>query len=292
MLVSIAMKLKYICISTLLIFFSFAAPVTPIPVSRTFYSTPTIQIVIEENSYPVMLDLGSGFSLSLDKVILDAILDKKPSIPVRWRDYKGTTYESPSYILPKIQIGDLTFENVFVKEENVEFNLNTTIGTGDKGFQIDGVIGRFLIKETNLLLDFEHSLILACNDKMALEAQGISFDEMIPIPFENHQLGILLNAETDAGPIRLILDTGATASVLRASSFENQPQEYYADGYYFLTPQKFAIENHDFDHNFFLLLDVSSELAPADGLLGMDFMENHIIYIDTPNNTLYISQSK
>ncbi len=233
-------------------------------------NTPEINVTIEENTYPLRVDLGAFFSFSLSQEILQNI-HKASYGTTMWADFKGNKYESPTYTIPEIKIGNLTVVNVLTKQENVDFNAVTS--NGPPPSESFGSIGLPILEKYNLFLDFPHSAIYASNSHLHLQQAGLLSKNLLIIPFVLHQDGILISVETDLGTQRLILDTGASHVVIRPPH----------------TPStsKFRIMDHDFGARTILDLDVSPR-DDYEGYLGMAFLREFPLFIDYPNKLIYL----
>lgn len=228
------------------------------------FNIPTLAIQIENQTLPLILDLGSHYPLMLDKSYLDKLTKKAHGISL-WFDVWGNEYTSHTYLIPSISLDDLSWTNVLVRDQPQEWIANTTFSS--LSAPIIGSIGRPILEQTNLLLDFPGSAIYPCSTPPS---------NWHPVPFTLTPDGIAIQVETDIGPTTLILDTGSTWTVLNSSLIT--------------TPRtsKFSINNKDFGPQSLLLLEITPKFQTMNGLLGMDFLRQHAIYIDYPNKTIYI----
>lgn len=278
-------------------FFIFPSQSIHIPLTFTPSGTPVLLASIEGEKVLLQLDLGSKCQLSLRKDILESIKDKRPYEAVQWRDAKGNSYESPSYLIPRVKIGELSLTNIIARQELDVYRINTTLWNDNKD-EVDsthrylGRIGRPLLEKANILLDFRNSMIIVCKNAHQIKKLGFSLSDMIPVPFEGGAKGIIIKADTDAGLLRLALDTGTTITLVRASCLQNQKCAIEERGFSVFTTQKFFIGNNDFGNKNLFLYDITSELNDIDGVLGMDFLKNHVIYIDYEDKMIYIENSK
>jgi hypothetical protein len=267
-----------------------------IPVVFTTSQAPAFKVCINKKPYYLEFDLGSKLQLSLTEDVLSSVNNKESIDSVHWRDVQGNHYQSPSYLIDKIQIENLIFKDIVVKQENDEFNEKCTLwiekGNYIKTKKIVGKIGRPLLEKTNLVLDFAHSKMIACNDKKQLKKHDIDLEKMTRISFKTGKTGIIINTHTDLGPLRMGLDTGATGSAIRKTCLRDQMNTFEKHGYSFFTSTKFLICDVDFGPNDLLLFDITPELDELDGFLGMDFLKKHIIYIDYVEKFIYIEKSQ
>jgi hypothetical protein len=254
--------------------------------------SPLINIEIDGDSFPVVLDSGSKFQLSLHKSVLEKIHKIKLGT-AQWHDFKGNFYESPSYLIPKIKIGNLTLTDVVVAEESEEFIENATLWKQESKEQIlreVGSLGRPILEKFNLLLDLAHSKIVFCNNSKKLKNLGYSLGNMVQLPLKNGR-GIILSAIIDIGEKQFNLDTGSTLNLMRTSLLQNQPmtKEWYGLNSY--TSSHFILGKKDFGKIALQLYDITPELHEIDGVLGISFLEKHIVYIDYRNKVAYIGDS-
>ena len=128
------------------------------PISYNERMVPTIDIKIEDTTYPVELRVGWDRPLMLKKEILDT-LTKTPLGMTKRYPLTKDSYLSPTYLIPKISIGDLTLTNIIViQAQEYEFNS----------------LGKYLGREMNLLLDFPNSCIIACNSFSKLKQERLT----------------------------------------------------------------------------------------------------------------------
>lgn len=245
-----------------------------IPVTLGPRNQPIIDVSVEGITHPFNLDLGSSVAFSLSEKILQKI-DRTKYGTSTWFDFRGNPYESPLYIIPEIKIGNLIFSNVFANRDSEDFHANATI-EGDPQ-QFPGVIGLPILEKYNLFLDFPRSKIYASNDHLSLQKRGLLSQNLLSIPFTPHSDGIILNVETDTGIQRLMIDTGATLTVMRTS----HPT----------FTKKFCIMGHDFGERSIKVLDLSPQFD-FDGSIGMDFIKEHPIFIDYVNKVIFIDLQK
>ena len=238
-----------------------------------------------------MLDLGANFSLSLDEDLLEKI-NTQISDPVKTWDWKGNVYKYPSYLISKVNLCGLEWKNVTVKGTNRQFHESAAIWSDDphkvKIKEFKGTIGVPLLEKTNLCLDLDREAIFSCNSLKTLQKKGICPQDMIQIPFSLIKGHIFVLAETDVGQLNLMIDTGCTISTIKSSLNKEFSQKTDRRGLSFITSSYLKFSENNFGEIDFYLLDLDPGFAEIDGVLGMNFLEKYIIYIDYPNKFLYI----
>lgn len=248
------------------------------------YRIPCTSIEIEGKNYPVEIDLGSKTALSLHKEVLDKIR-KDPCGLSRRADFLGNKYETPLYLIPSIKIGSLLLKKIKAKEESLDFTATNSIVTQAKETQNGGRLGRDFFSGKNLFMDFSHRTLIACSKLKDIEREGYEVKKMTPVPFKNTAGGVVLEIETDMGRMNFVLDTGSTTSVIRDT--KKMPENKMP----IVETLKFSMNGIDFGPQKLYLLNISPEFEEIDGLLGMDFLNEHALYLDFAKKTAYIGKT-
>lgn len=258
-------------------FYNSKAKHTRIFVTFNQSDLPHAEISIEGKPYSVLTNLSSHIPLTLNKNVLESII-KKPSESIKFKDENGDIIEQHTYIIPEFKIGELSFKNVTVAEGEADPNNPQRMGT----------IGMPLLKKNNLLFDFHHSTIIACNNKHQLKKIGYILEEMVKLPFEMLELaaGVNIPVSMDGKIVRLALSTGCTVSFLDASLPIDKEIQKDDVGEKF-TCSHLVIGEKDWGAQDVYIKDFS-QLPELHGLIGMDFLMKHVFYLDFENNTVYI----
>lgn len=267
---------------------------TILPIKFETGNLPYVDMMIEGKNYPLVLDLGSRLELDLHDDVLET-LHKSPYGTEKWRNLKGIEFQYPAYLLPKVEIGSLTFRKVIVaefpKEREKEYLITKDLSHKKRPSPTVGYLGRGLLKNVNLLMDMECSKVILTNSLKKLKKSGYDLTHFEQIPFELIPKGILVLVDTDLGRMKLLLDTGCTFSILHGF-LSPQNIEEDADSYGFPTFEStyFTMNGIDFGRQAFYFIDITEALSDIDGFLGMDFIKKHVIYIDFSRKVLYIQK--
>jgi len=233
-----------------------------LPITYNKDNHPVIDVKIGNRTFAVDVSVGSKHSLFLSKESLDYI-KKQPQGSSEWHDLTGGRYESPSYLIPKMKIENLTVKDV-VAIQSYENK--------------DDKLGKYLGGEFNLFLDFPHSRIIACDSFSRLKAKKFVTDQWSQVPFETNCMGIIFQVETDVGTYKFSLCTTCTTSAL--SSSITQLEEI-------LTTTKFCIGEREFRTTSLDSLELPDMVHEIDGFIGMDFLKKHAVYLDYSNKIAY-----
>jgi len=254
------------------------------------YQIPCAYIEIEKNRYLVEIDLGSKMALSLHKGILEN-MQKTPCGTSRRLDFRGNKYETPLYCIPQVKAGSFLMKKTKAREESLSFaTKGSIIIDGSKECIFAGRLGRDFFADKNLFLDFNHGTLIACSKLKDLGRKGYELNNLIAVPFKSTSDGLVVEVETDLGKQRLVIDTGATASVIRSRDVQDLDCKQ-RNGMTVIETSKFAMGGTDFGLRELYLIDLSPEFNEIDGLLGMDFLKEHVIYLDFARKTAYIRKS-
>ncbi len=258
----------------------------PVKISRS--DTPIINVYIEEKKYPVKFELGS-FSSALDTELLDKI-NKVPGGPVRRSDVRGNPYETQSFLISQMKIGGLVWANVKVGEINAQIRSGSFYGKYNEALLYEemGEIGSSFLEKTNLCLDYYHRAIYRCNSLKVLQKLKICPKNMIKIPFQIKKGFMVIQPETDFGRLNLALSS-SSFTVVRTSFGKELTLQQDWGGLPFDTSTRFILSGNDFGKLDIHFLDIDPKVPEVDGILGMNFLENNILYIDYPNRFIYIA---
>lgn len=238
------------------------------------FHIPFVEAAIQGKAYPFKINLDwTLFPLYLGKDILSQI-DKKRSNGLMTIDVDGDQIEVQTYLIPKIEIGDLVFCDVLAMEVD--------------GDNQAAIIGLKFFENNNLLLDFPNSTMITCNDLDKLKQVGYFIEEMTKTPCEMGRKGLILTADTDVGLVKLGVSPINAWSIMRLDLARGIVTSTNLSGRQILTTSFFVIGEGDFGRKDFCLYDLSPVSYGADGCIGMDFLKNHVIYFNFRTKTAYI----
>ena len=256
---------------------------------------PYIKLQVENEQARCLLDTGARNQvLVLDKDILAKLTTIIP-FPVKDRglDITGKIYLAKKYILPKFNIGQLSFIQTRVAEDT-NWGL-TTAKFGENSNQKDGVVGLELFQEKAIIIDYPKQKLVIINETIPAD---YDVDNWQKLDFKLDRFGIAIYARIDGGDYkRFILDSGSNISLIRPNSVGLNKIENNCDA--ILTPgkecsaiktQNFIINGIDSGSMFFYLY--SFEEPAADGILGYDFLADKAIYIDFKKRIMRLLQRK
>lgn len=254
-----------------------------IPVTFSSARLPLIDLTIGEKKYQVEFDLGGSSALRLkSKDLLE--LEKREDGEHKWGGIDGIRHNSKAYIVPKIGLGNLILRDLRVIELTAE-NENTGLISGQPGKNnISGSFGRTSLLKNNLFLDFPNARFIICNQKKVLGDQS----KWVKVPFVLDKEGILFRVETDFGTKTFLLDSGATVNFIREDFVEGLFWKKNSSSSFGVGAiEKFIIGEKDFGKTNLFSIEIKN-VEKVEGVLGMDFLRNHQVYIDFSDKMLYI----
>jgi hypothetical protein len=244
------------------------------------FNIPFTEVEIQGKTYPFNITLDfTRFPLYLTKDILSK-MDKNPKKIIKTITNENEM-EVKTYSISKIKMGDLIFSDVLVRE--VDNEKEKPKGTE----KIIADIGLKFFERNNLLLDFANSTIISCSDLNKLKQVGYSIEEMAKTAFEIGSKGLILHVNTDLGVLKLRISTMNTWSLIDSCLIKDKETKDGTLDLSIFTTSSFIIGGQNFGEKDLMLYDFS-ESFDADGYIGMDFLESHVIYFDFKNKTAFV----
>ena len=269
---------------------------------------PYLEVAIGDKTINAILDLGYQGKLSLPSDAIKDIDEKKWIKRIQTCGIRGKTYENNLYEVKSIEIETLSFFLVEIKEESLE-KMQDGLLFREGDILEDhpryhfGKIGWELFCNFNLLIDCKHSTIALCDSLDTLKQQGYPVDSFIETPLVPDSDFVEIEALTEKGRLRCVLDTGATWNVLNKDlekgcnshriftntedqSFLNPKNEdllsYDPDE--FQEFSSFKIGGKEFGPQTF---DLIKSPVPLDALIGMEFFHSTLVFVDFANQKVY-----
>lgn len=282
----------------------------PIEIAGFHSEIPYINLNVGDKLTSAKIDLGSNQVASMPSEIIEQCEGKSFLSKRFFLGMRGKQYESDVYLLPSIKINGIVFSKLPVSETNLEFKKDATLLSGKESLPGPlATIGWRLFEKTNFFLDCQHSLLAFCDSLETLKQKGYPVDSFIETPLLLDHGLIEFEAETDFGPMRCLLDTGCTWNML------NKDREGGANDHMIfnqislgehavLNPQNsdlmefdpdaecaipmFKIGKKDFGEIAFTKFKTPLKI---DAIIGMEFLESKLLFIDFPNRKIYFCES-
>ena len=285
-----------------------------IPLKITGFSrcnNPQIEVTVENHIVSSAIDLGWKGGVALPSAILQNLSKKRHIGRELFCGLRGKMYESDAYEVPQIHLGKMKISPMVVKEESVEFLEDSLLKKGNPDIPEDGPgrVGWLVFKPFNLLLDCKHSVVVMCDSLATLKNQGFPTASFIEASLLLDHGFIEFEVLTEAGPLRCMLDTGSTWNLLN-KDFENQNQDHRTIDIT-SAPEKasafnpknenllvfnledrwrtktFQINGNEFGPINFIKMKCPLDL---DAIIGMEFINTHLIFIDFRKKKVYFSK--
>jgi hypothetical protein len=250
------------------------APVTvPIELVNNF---PVLDVSVDDQSVPVMFDLGGSDEIVLSKAALDSLPVERLAETYAWVDAKGNRLESRRFRIPELRIGSLVLRDVSGHEDAEAATYRKTPAGA-------GYIGAALVRSFKLVVDYgRRSMTFIPGQSSEAERHGCHGTE---IPFDPAMGGEpVARAVTDLGELVFVWDTGAPMSLVRDSVVK--ARGVTPDGLY-ISSNRFQMGGEDFGPMRLRLFSFS-EPAEVDGFIGHDFFAKHVVCIDLAGKRLLV----
>jgi hypothetical protein len=252
---------------------------------------PYVEISIEGRPLLVTLDLGCSGMVQLFEEHIGALsaktlLGESPTWGIR-----GTSATTRIYRIPKISIGRLIFENIFLQEDSRVLANESVIVSAKTASdpQVFGNVGWKLFQPEVLFLDLGNALIGVSDCIDALKNQGLPLETFIRVPLLSNRNLLEIDAVTPDGPLRCLLDTGCTWNFLHRENPLDEP----LDTFIFrkendITFSSFQIGEKDFGEISFYAVPIKIPI-PIEAVLGMEFFVDHQVVLDFQNGYAYFA---
>lgn len=267
---------------------------TSVPISeKTPSQLPCVNIEIEGRTYVALLDLGFNGHAAIKNEHLKDISTKKFVKSKVMHGWRGKQYEETIYEVPKIKMGNLSLQNPFLYEQNPSLSEDAYISRDKENKPgPQAKIGWKFFKFFNLLLDLRNSKIAFCTDLDTLKENGYDLTQAVKVPLILEHDLIEIQTTGPNGPLRCLLDTGATWNILNTESKNNVSPEEMALNPDNMTQLSFLkIGGQDFGaiefHTFPIQLPFKIE-----AILGVEFLKEHLIFLDLVNGFAYIAKNQ
>lgn len=254
---------------------------------------PCINATIEENQFLLKLDLGFRGDLCIEKE-KTASLSGKSFIGEKYMfGVRGNKYQHDVYQIPKLKIKNATFSPIRLIEEHSDFVKEVSF-IRDKNEIIkreeDGKIGWELFCTCKLLLNFEKDQIAVCNSIDLLNENGYPIETYTKTPLLLERGLVEFETLTSNGPLRCVLDTGCTGNILHTDLDPDKSIDvaiWEEDNR--LEHPSFKIGEAEFGPVSFHRMPIKLPIH-VDAILGMEFLKNHVVFLDFEEKTVYFSK--
>ena len=241
--------------------------------------------------YSFEIDLGSSTYLGCRDDVLQEI-EKEPSEGFSIVDFAGNTHRVKSYIVPQVKIQNIKVSDVEVNELAPVLTLYSMRDPQEINRESPGKIGRYIFESTNLFMDFHHSVMFACSRLSDRIKDGYCIKNLVAVPFEMYpEEGVVFTVDTDLGRKKLMLDTGSTKNFIKPCVVGDRCCEEWKAGLQIYHSSKFSVGGKDFGGADFILLKMAPVFKNCDGVIGMEFLKKHIVYLDFKKKIAHIGKS-
>ncbi len=186
-----------------------------LPLRLTPTGTPAIRVRVNGKEYEFWLDTGSSMTVLSSKVASDANVPVISPDMLTIRTFEGTASVKPA-VVKRLEIGPIAFANTptIVMDAALMRVKSTAEGVTGQGVRVDGIIGWDLIRQLDIVMDFEDETITLGRPKR-LGIIGTEFQNLTWVGKP------LVQVRTKpGGTFRFSLDTGAQISLLNGSILE------------------------------------------------------------------------
>ncbi|WP_294883093.1 hypothetical protein [uncultured Gilliamella sp.] len=249
------------------------------------YNLPLIMMDFQGEKIAMTLDTGSKIALHLPMDLINKIPNKteKPE-KIRNTDLSGNVTELRAFIIDKLVLNSFIFNNVQVveyKDWGLYISSDQTNNSEDTN-EDKPVIGLGLFDDYVLTINYPESNITISDDI----ATNLT-PQWIAIPFDLNDEGLVVNLSDGIKNYKMVLDTGATVSLIKQQSLSpksitiSDPEDDFK-------AISLDVNNVANDSVLPIIIDSFPNEFQADGLLGADFLSKNRVKIDFKNKQMWI----
>ena len=249
------------------------------------YNLPLIMINYQGEKIQMILDTGSNIALHLPMDLINKIPNKmENSEKIRSSDLSGSVTELRSFIIDKLVLNSFIFNNVQVveyKDWGLYISSDQTNNSEDTN-EDKPVIGLGLFDDYVLTINYPESNITISDDI----ATNLT-PQWIAIPFDLNGEGLVVNLSDGIKNYKMVLDTGATVSLIKQQSLSpksitiSDPEDDFK-------AISLDVNNVANDSVLPIIIDSFPNEFQSDGLLGADFLSKNRVKIDFKNKQMWI----
>ena len=249
------------------------------------YNLPLIMINYQGEKIQMILDTGSNIALHLPMDLINKIPNKiENSEKIRSVDLLGNITEIKLFVIDRLSLNSFVFKNVKVAEYKKwgliisSENSNKSENTNEDKY----VIGLGLFDDYVLTINYPESNITISDDI----ATNLT-PQWIAIPFDLNGEGLVVNLSDGIKNYKMVLDTGATVSLIKQQSLSpksikiSDPEDNFKS-------ISLDVNNVANDSVLPIIIDSFPNEFQADGLLGADFLSKNRVKIDFKNKQMWI----
>lgn len=261
-----------------------------------FQDLPLVRLEIEGLKCSLLVDSGSSCNIDLQEQVVDKIRQKTLVGTGSRVNIKGENLTLREFLVPSVKMESLTLEKATISELKLPYFSEEGIlwpkgldkrHADQKISHISGKIGRQVFLDWCCYFDLPHSVIFLA--KNIEDMSGVcSFDQFVEIPLLLENYGLIIVVETDLGPKRVLLDTGANHSLVRESQVDKNDAKEVYPGIWRYTSSQLKIGDNNFGSWPFLLYEFCDS-AKFDAVLGVDFFKKYEVLFDFKKSRVFIS---
>ena len=250
------------------------------------YNLPLIMMDFQGEKIAMTLDTGSKIALHLPMDLINKIPNKtENSEKIRSIDLSGGVTELKSFIVNKLELNSFTFNKVQVveyKDWGLVISSDPTIDDSEDTDEDKPVIGLGLFDGYVLTINYPESNITISDDTSTdLNPNWVA------IPFDLNGEGLVVNLSDGIKNYKMVLDTGATVSLIKEQSLSpesikiSDPEDNFKS-------ISLDVNNVANDSVLPIIIDSFPNEFQSDGLLGADFLSKNRVKIDFKNKQMWI----
>jgi hypothetical protein len=238
---------------------------------------PVVMAKINGHKLLLRIDLGQTTPIILLQSAVDAVKPTATDTKYNFSDAKGNAVEVAMFKVQRVEIGGVTFSDVEGHVDAHETSAPATTTTAQ------GAVGFTLLRSFKVVLDYKHKMMTLIENNGAFADVDECRGTNVPFLPEWHGAPVA-KAHTELADMVLIWDTGASSSVIRKKTAEDDNAPISDQ---IVSVRHLSLGDRDFGPVDFRIFDYQGS-AGTDGFIGNDFFANHTVCIDFPGKRVLV----
>lgn len=250
---------------------------------------PIVDVEVDDSILPLAIDLGYSGNIQVYSEFLETFRNKEELKMGTSRNFLGNTHQHRDFQIPCVHIDQLTLTNLILSETTREYEEESIIKAGKikEAGEYKGMLGWTAFYGSNFGFDKKNHKIIFFDSIETLEDNGHPVSKFHKASFivknEAIQVDFLLNGKTVTG----FLDSGCTFNVMNHDIDENISIKEWVlkpEGHEEIESVKIA--GHELGPMHFCKIPLKFPYH-YDVVLGMEFMQNYVLFIHFKNKEIY-----
>ena len=261
----------------------FSPEKVPIRLALTFVrANPVTNLTVGSQRVQAVVDTGGDGAVTLSKEVIEGVKGVRLSGALVTTNSYGEALTKPRFRVPAVTIGGRIFHDMPV--------VQAPTWPAGKQPPVPNGIGRQFLSGYFVVVDFPDRSVTLLNPERRSAVGRTCGGAWIPMEHTHEADLVVGKLATQAGPLRLLFDTGATYSVLSGTTASRLRLQTVARGrapVRFYESRALSASGQSFGPLEFVVFPLKLP-RDFDGMLGLNFFMRHVVCLDYQRRRVFI----